>query len=338
MNTSRKALLLAALLAAAVTATAQKKTRALHYWGNQDKYLETQTSVLLDFVDDMLDRHLPSVKPSEEREAALYLLDAVCHDTRLDRSEAARDYMERRIGKVVASLKQPMKRGLEVYKIYNDGFILRTRSTTVAVDLVSKSNHVELYSDSLTGQLVGLCDALFITHRHGDHADPLVARLFASQQKPVYCPSDFLPHDSRLHHVAPDKFLSEQLALRNSTIRLNILPGHQDELQCNHFVITFPEHITIAHIGDQDLPEDMDWIVKAHERVPKVDVMIVDCWARPLDKVVEGYRPKVVVTGHENELSHTIDHREAYWLTYYKMQEATRPYVIMSCGERYLYR
>ena len=55
---------------------------------------------------------------------------------------------------------------------------------------------------------------------------------------------------------------------------------------------------------------------------------------------IEDFDPNLIVTGHENELGHTIDHREAFWLTYYKMEEIVKPlvpYLIMSWGEWYTY-
>ena len=49
----------------------------------------------------------------------------------------------------------------------------------------------------------------------------------------------------------------------------------------------------------------------------------------------------MIVTGHEDELGHSIDHREAFWLTYYKMEEVYKisvPYVIMGWGEGFTFR
>lgn len=54
------------------------------------------------------------------------------------------------------------------------------------------------------------------------------------------------------------------------------------------------------------------------------------------DKNVKGLF-SLIVYGREDELCHSIDHGEAFWLTYYKMEEVCKisaPYVIMGCGGR----
>ena len=56
----------------------------------------------------------------------------------------------------------------------------------------------------------------------------------------------------------------------------------------------------------------------------------------PMEKFVSGIQPALVITGHENEMGHTIDHREAYWLTFRRMNGIKVPYVVMAWGESYI--
>lgn len=51
----------------------------------------------------------------------------------------------------------------------------------------------------------------------------------------------------------------------------------------------------------------------------------------------EGYNPGLIIPSHENELGHTIDHREAYALNYSRWNV---PYdkIIMTWGELYHYQ
>jgi hypothetical protein len=53
--------------------------------------------------------------------------------------------------------------------------------------------------------------------------------------------------------------------------------------------------------------------------------------------MIRGMKPQLVITGHENELGHTIDHREPYWLTYERIKPADRPGILMTWGESYHY-
>ena len=59
--------------------------------------------------------------------------------------------------------------------------------------------------------------------------------------------------------------------------------------------------------------------------------------------------PELVITGHENEMGHAIDHREPYWLTYQRKVGSDRfggsrligydvPLLVMTWGEAYHYR
>jgi hypothetical protein len=55
-------------------------------------------------------------------------------------------------------------------------------------------------------------------------------------------------------------------------------------------------------------------------------------------RLIRGAQPALVLTGHENELGHTIDHREPNWLTYERFAGSAAPFVVMTWGEFYHYR
>ena len=59
-------------------------------------------------------------------------------------------------------------------------------------------------------------------------------------------------------------------------------------------------------------------------------------YEKQVKELVNGFNPKLVISGHENEMGHTIDHREAFWLTFQKMEEIKRNYVVMGWGEWFL--
>ena len=170
---------------------AAAQTYSWEYWRNPDGYLADQTSVLLQQIDATLLKHPPTATPGAERRLALAALDAVTHEPRWDTTEVMHAFLDRRIGRVVEALEAPApKRGFEVFKLYNDSFIVRTRSTTVGFDLCGTRGKNRIIPDSLLQRIVGRCDILLISHKDPDHADRRVVKMALEQGIPVYGPED----------------------------------------------------------------------------------------------------------------------------------------------------
>lgn len=324
----------------ALPSVAQTEKKALKYWGSPENYLNAQGIVLLETVDQAMDLYKPTTEFSFERKQALLNFDTFVHNTYYDNSKLLVDFVVKRMGKVLADLEAPIgKENVRIYKIYNDGFIIRTAKATIAVDL--NGRHGAVVPDAEMEKLVSHCDALFITHNHADHYDLHVVDMFLKQGKQVHAVPNFQPGNEAIDHVRGEEPIDVAYKLPKGKLKVRIYPGHQDQLLCNVYVFTMPNGVKIAHTGDQYNEEDMAWIKTVKNDVPDLDVLIVECWIHHLPEVIDGFSPKVVVTGHEDELGHTIDHREAFWLTYYKFQEVYNiqtPYVIMGWGEWYDYR
>ena len=75
------------------------------------------------------------------------------------------------------------------------------------------------------------------------------------------------------------------------------------------------------------------WIPTIKDKVAKIDALLVNCWTGSIAKAIPGFDPRYVITGHENEMGHTIDHREAYWLSFTKLANIDYKYVVMAWGE-----
>lgn len=305
------------------------------FWGNSDIYLNKQAFQMFDLVDQALTENPPVPGAPMVRKLALYNLDAMLHETRYDNSEPFNKFLASRMNKVITDLSNPVNEGMKIYKIYNDGFIARTRSVTIAFDIARGiCNGKTLIPDALAQSIVDHCDVLFITHNHGDHADKAVVEMFLKAGKPVVAPANFWEENKDIQHVRSDKVIDKQMKLgKNKKIRVKIFPGNQDELMNNIYVVTTDEKKTVVHIGDQYNKEDMEWIVNIHKEIPQPDALIVNCWTHRMSDLVDGFNPKLVLTGHENEMGHTIDHREAFWLTFQKMEKISKDYMVMGWGE-----
>lgn len=305
------------------------------YWGESDIYFNNQAFKMFDLIDSALTENDPSTGNAMVRKLALCNLDVMLHESRYDNSEPLIQFISSRINKVIADLACPINGRMRIYKIYNDGFIVRTSSTIIAFDLVrGLCNGKTLIADNLMKSLAECCDILFVTHNHSDHADPVIANMFINADKPVIAPPEVWADNANVTHWRSDKLLDKQVNLKKGqSLRVKILPGHQDELQNNIYVVTTVEGLTVAHTGDQYLKEDMEWLVNIKREIPRPDVMTIICWAAQMKDFIEAFAPKVIVTAHENEMGHSIDHREAYWLTYQKMEKMSCPYYILSWGE-----
>jgi L-ascorbate metabolism protein UlaG (beta-lactamase superfamily) len=306
------------------------------FWGNSEAYLNKQAFRMFDLIDLALTENPPTIGSSMVRKLALYNLDVMLHETKYDNSEPFYSFLFSRINKVITDLSEPVNEGIKIYKVYNDGFIARTGSVTIAFDIVRGiCNGKTLIPDSLVRQIVDYCDVLFITHNHNDHADPVVAEMFIKAGKPVVGPTNLWEDNKNILHLRSEKVINKQLKLgkNQKTHQVRIFPGNQDELMNNIYVVTTEEKKTIVHIGDQYNKEDMTWITNIKKEIPQPDVLVVNCWTYEMNGLVEGFNPKLVITGHENEMGHTIDHREAFWLSFQKMEQINKDYLVMGWGE-----
>lgn len=314
--------------------------RPWEYWGKPDVYLDQQADVLFDLIDKTILRNPASTEPSPERQLALASLDALVHDTRNDGSTALHAFLDKRMTRVAEALQKPFKKkGIELFKLYNDGFIVRADGATVGFDLCGTRQGVKYIPDALMRELVGRCDLLFISHRDPDHADKTVIDMAYELGVPVYAPEDY--HNEKTRPIRPESIESRQLPGKNALVlNVQILPGHQDDLQNNIYLVTFSGGRTVAHCGDQYNREDLPWLKEVSKKLARpLDILIIDCWAMELKDTIEGFSPRLVVSGHENEMGHTIDHREAFWLTQYKFDSMNLsiPSVILCWGEGFRY-
>ena len=323
-------------LFAVLTVVAQSPSFKFH--GKPDYYLQVQSEYAFKLVDEGLDAFSPVVGAPIERKLALYNLDALLHDTRNDNTEAFRDFVNSRVTKLLADLDKPMKRGMRVYKIYNEAFVVRTKSVTIAFDISRcrcRGHKDPIIPTELVQKIVAKCDAMFLTHNHGDHVDSSVADLFIAAGKPVIATPNILVDKEGVTHRRIDEGLEKfDLPLRNGRkVAVAIVPGYQGKLLNNIYVVTTPEKYTVCHTGDMSGKANFKLIENIKNEAPKIDALIINCWTGRIDKVLPYFNPRYIVTGHENEMGHTIDHREAFWLTFAKMAEVPYDYVVTAWGE-----
>ena len=180
-------------------------------WGKQEAFLKQQATEIFSLVNAILDKDLPSAeRPSRARQAALLLLDGVFHDTRMDGSASIVSFMSDRMERVLDDFRKPLSEGLKIYKLYNDGFIVRTKDVTVAFDLYrggNMENDSTLIDNTTMRALVENCDLMFLSHDHSDHVDPVVIQMFTDAGKTVVATSRICPDNDQITHVRSGQLL-----------------------------------------------------------------------------------------------------------------------------------
>jgi L-ascorbate metabolism protein UlaG (beta-lactamase superfamily) len=316
-----------------------------NFFGRPAEYLEWEAEGLLAMVEEAIYRFPPSISEPLVRHMALQMLDAVFHDVEAAHRLAVQNFHHRRIKNALIELENTMvNEGAMIWKLYNMGIVIRTKSVTLGFDITSgytsRSEGFAL-NDEILKAIIDQCDVLFISHMHRDHAEERVAVAFLDQGKPVIAPPQVwegMPFYDELTHLSREANKIHSLPVQSGKQELKVVvyPGHQGtQIENNVSLVITPESLTFCHTGDQSNNEDFSWIDHVVEYF-EVDVLIPNCWTTDPPRASRGYNPALIIPAHENELGHSIDHREAYMLDYSRWN-VPYPKIIMTWGESYHY-
>lgn len=368
----------AGLLVAAETAAEQQNVPPLvdpRLGADDDAFLNRQAATLLADVSETLTKVKPVAPEPRERYLALRLLDAVLHDVYAPNRPPVQEFFHQRIEQAATEIEtERVDEGAVIWKLYNHGFVVRTKSVTLAFDIHPGPGGFRITDsagkramapcpgfpvpDAVMLRIAKACDVLFISHSHADHASMPVAQAFIDQDKPVIAPENVFAGSSiheKITHLKREAHTLQALPIQGgkTELRVVVYPGqqYQDGGVPNNVALVFtPEGLSFVHNGDQindpypQYQQDYAWIDKVHEH-HQVDVYMTNCWGNDLFRDVRGFDPKVVLPGHENEMSHPVWDRVPYWgdseflhLTYPELKASRYPVVVMTWGESYHYR
>jgi L-ascorbate metabolism protein UlaG (beta-lactamase superfamily) len=318
-------------------------------------FVDRQDKVFLDTVNAILARYPPTIPENKERAMAKLLMDAVFHDPYAVYRKPTQIFFRERVDEIIKELETTrIDKGVRIWKVYNIGFIARTKSVTMAFDLVTGitggSSDFAMSADQVD-RLVKQCDVLFISHRHPDHADKIIAESFLQMGLPVVAPDQAWQNDSihsRITHLERIAEKKQHLQLKNNSLDLIVYPGHQMKaIDNNVYLVTTSEGIVLAHIGYQinedDFMIDFNWIDQVAKN-HKVDVLMPNAWTTDIFRIVRGFNPKLVMPGHEIEMGHVVWDRLPYWgddaylgLNYAELKKSKYPVLVTVWGESYHY-
>jgi len=324
----------------------------------QNQFMNNQAEALLKQASVVFSDFPPDWPEPAARRSALLLLDGVLHDVYAPQRPPVQEFYKTRMWKAIEEIEQmEISDGAHIWKLYDHGFVIRTKTVTMGFDLIrGKSARAEGFpiSEDIMDRLIKQCDVLFISHYHGDHAEEWVAQTFIDQGKPVVAPPGLWKNQSinqSITHLERVPHTIQTLPVQGGKQILEVIvyPGHQGEnIENNVSLVKTPEGLSFSHMGDQSNPNDFEWIDEVGNN-HVVDVLMPNCWTTDIVRVAKGFNPALIITGHENEMGHTIDHREPYWLTYQRQEGSDRfggssevgydtPLILMTWGESYHYK
>ena len=314
---------------------------------NDLKYYKSQNETFVKKIKNYFDSDIPAYH-SVKRKNAFTLVDAVTHCP-MPHDDCVKKMFFDRYEKALNDINNTdVKSGLAIWNIYNMSYIVKTKDVTVAFDLIRLP--VSLRQDEksckkLTKKLINLCDILFVSHIHGDHADAFVAEKFLSQNKPVIAPPTVFSNEKfyrKITHITPNgKKIKFKIPHTKKEFSLRIFPGHQavssDKAVENNFVIiTFTNNITVAHSGDQAWMDDFKWLDEIYKN-SNVDVLMINTWTMDPNRIIKGINPKIILPGHINEMSHELIARKPYWESYNVWKCGGKKVIHLFWGEKFEY-
>ena len=307
------------------------------FWGYPNTYLNYQAKIAYPLIDRMLRDNPPAVELDRDRWMALVTLDQFLHDAESQRREAFYTFVNSRMAGMLEDIDRPVLSGVRIYKLYNSGFILKTLKTTVAVDLVpGGTTYKPFLTDSVIFEIVSRCDALLVTNSSNMHASRNVAKEFIASGKKVIVPQGLWTNlEEDIQPVGEDTVQIVDLG----AMTLHVMPGHAGTARNNIYVMDFQGRGIVAHTGAQDNEADWTWIEKVHNKY-NIDVLLTKSRNINLESMLRGFKPRMLITSHENEMESAVDERESYWTTQKRMKnlaDLAIPHVLMTWGEAYEY-
>ena len=174
------------------------------------------------------------------------------------------------------------------------------------------------WTDAAWQDLADLGDMLVITHPHRDHTSyPLMAKM-RGQGKPLVLPcvmtnradGTVYAHGGNVHVLASDHADGVEIG----GVRFWNFMGAQDSVPCNTYLMEI-DGVRVADNGDSSSKE-REWNLT---KCPPADIIISSTWSLVTNIVracqaTPGFRNDraIFLPSHENEIMHSVPHRESY--------------------------
>ncbi len=250
--------------------------------------------------------------------------------------------------------------GATVWKLYSSGFLVKTPTTTFAIDVVEgpyknikgspedDPDYIFKWTEPMRQEFAGLVDVMFITHWHYDHISYALIEDLVEAGKTVVVPQqlkDFWKEESfasRLTVLEPgiDRPIAGLAVRVHNGVQYmvkddegNYISSEQHDAENNVYLIRSGDGPTFHHHGDNRGRSYEDWMRKTLDDGWTVDVWLTKTIIPEIGKII---RP-IIVPSHEHEMGHKPKHglrRLAPWHdSFMKGRYEEKKAVILTWGE-----
>lgn len=208
-----------------------------------------------------------------------------------------------------------------VWLLYNMGYIVKTPTTTFAIDLYSK--HAD--------ELLDMIDFVMITHAHGDHKTQNVAEGMTKRNKPIFASFDI--KDANVTKITDGGIIEMGDITIRTTIGDHNKKWHLDvtsyEIDCGPKT----NNTVIYHTGDSHNYTQLNPQKQVDIFIPHMAVGL------KIQKAIEKFHPHHVFLSHLQELGHPIEKWRWTFHDALKLKSTlTHDHVWIPCwGEKVIY-
>ncbi|KKL58768.1 hypothetical protein LCGC14_2222060, partial [marine sediment metagenome] len=259
--------------------------------------------------------HPPATGDQAVREQALLLLDFPLNVRRSRhwRVHVGRFYqrcMARALDEIAHTR---VREGLHVWKMYNMGFVVKSARHCVGFDIHPGSRRTGPLSAHQQDRLAGMLDAALVSHLHFDHLHAGFLRRMLAAGKQIVLPPTLRPglKGRNVHRV----YGRRAGLTRIGKLSVRSLPGWQRLLTRNNVYVVDIDGHRVLHNGDNT----RHGVYYRVSELGPIDVILANCWSGfgQWDHLSEA---QLLITGHENELSHVVSMRAPFRRTYAKVR------------------
>ena len=232
-------------------------------------------------------------------------------------------YERRAIARVLREVREAevAPGSLRAWHVYNMSYVLKGSDRTVLIDFTPYpfSRTEGSWTDADWQALAELGDVLVITHPHRDHTSFPHMRRMRALGKPLVLPCAMTNRADRSESYTPGDGVvvldTDHLEpVEVAGVKFRNFVGFQGDVPCNTYQIEI-DGIRVADNGDNS-PKEREWGLT---NCPPTDIIISSTWSWVTNIVTAcaatpGFRPEraVFLPSHDNELMHTVPHRESY--------------------------